>query len=192
MLLALVVSALLTSCNGRSRSEDTLPPAPSTTTTTIDVSKVPPTIDVPYVQAVMDALDQRTGDMVRVLVANKLPNAEFYALMRALYDDPQFSVEQSDYGNYAARGLGPLSPTPQNPTTIIKRIIDASSNCIVADLNHDYGPIFREPVAEDEGGFIQLRLKRSEHDPLQKNPTPWAIIADIDVKGARIPEDPCK
>ena len=172
-LLALVAASLLVSCDGGSKADKAQPPItrPSTTTT-IDVSKVPPVIDVPYVQAVMDALDQRTGDMVRTLVANKVPNAEFAALMQAIYDEPQFSVEQSDYGNYTARRLEPLSTNPGNPTTVVKRIIDASPNCIVAEVNHDYGSIFRNPVPANEGGFVQLRLKKADRDPANRNPTP--------------------
>ena len=191
----LVLAALLAGCDGGSGKgpESTLPPPPpSTTTTTIDVTKVPATIDVAYVQAVMNSLDKVTGDMVRTLVANKVPNAEFFALLQAIYDEPQFGVEQSDYGNYAALGLRQLSMSPGNPTSKVKRILDTSANCLVAEIDHDYGPIFREPPPEDEGGFIQLRSKKSERDPAGKNPTTWAIVADIDAQDAKIPQDPCK
>lgn len=193
-LLALVAASLLVSCDGGSKADKAQPPItrPSTTTT-IDVSKVPPVIDVPYVQAVMNALDQRTGDMVRTLVANKVPNAEFAALMQAIYDEPEFSRAQSEYGNYAARGLGPLSPKPGDPVTRIRRLVDSSANCIVAEIDHDYRPIFKDPSPPDPGGgFIQLRTKNSQRDPANRNPTAWIIVADIDAEGAQIPPDPCK
>ncbi len=192
LALALVLAGLLASCRSDSSGHtDPTLPTPSTTTT-IDVSKVPPTIDVAYVQAVMNALDKVTGDMVRVLVANKVPNAEFFALLQSIYDEPAFSIEQSDYGNYAARRLEPLNPNPGNPTTVVKRVVDASPNCIVAEVEHDYSPIFKHPRPDTDGGFIQLRSKKRERDVANKNPTAWAIVADIDAKGAAIPEDPCK
>ena len=189
-----LLATLAAACAGRSGGDTdaTLPPEPSTTTTTIDVSKVPAVIDVPYVQAVMDALDKVTGDMVRVLVANKVPNAEFAALLQAIYDEPEFSTQQSEYGNYAARDLEPLRPNPGNPTSRVARVVDSSPNCIVAEIDHDYGPIFTEPAPDPVGGFIQLRLKSPARDPIGRNPTPWAIVADIDAQGARIPGDPCK
>ncbi|MDQ3575915.1 MAG: hypothetical protein M3404_13535 [Actinomycetota bacterium] len=192
--MALVLAGILAAACNRSSpdAEPVLPPEPPTTTTTIDVSKVPPTIDVPYVQAVMDSLDKVTGDMVRVLVANKLPNAEFFALLQAIYDEPEFSRAQSEFGNYAARGLAPLSPTPGNPTSKVRRIVDSSSNCVVAEIDHDYGPIFREPSTDPDAGFIQLRPKKPQRDAANSNPTPWAIVADIDAKEAQIPENPCK
>ena len=192
-LACLALLLPLAACDGSDADDAAPPPPPETTTTTvIDVTKVPATIDVPYVQAVMDTLDRVTGDMVRVLVANRVPNAEFAALLQAIYDEPKFSLAQADFGNYAVRDLEPLNPQPGNPTSRVFRVVDSSSNCIVAELDHNYAPIFRNAAEDPLAGFVQLRLKRQERDPGNRNPTTWAIVADIDAEDARIPEDPCK
>ncbi|MDQ3573879.1 MAG: hypothetical protein M3404_03020 [Actinomycetota bacterium] len=190
--MALVLAGVLAACNRSSRSsEPTLPPEPSTTTTTIDVSKVPPTIDVHYVQAVMNTLDQLTGDAVRTFVAQGGPNKEWYETFRAVFDEPFFSSIESDFGRYAANGLRPLRPSPGNPSTALRRIVDSSPNCIVAEVNRTYSSIYTTPPGSPEG-FIQLRLKKLERDPASKNATAWAIVSDVDAQGAQIPQDPCK
>ena len=191
--LALLLASILASCDGNSGndSEPTLPTVPSTTTTTIDVTKVPPTIDVPYVQAVMNTLDQVTGDAVRVFVAQRGPNQEWYETFRALFDEPFFNSIERDFGTYAANGLRPLRSSPGNPSTTVKRIVDSSPTCIVAEADRTYGSIYTTPPGRPEG-FVQLRLKKPDRDPGSRNPTTWAVVSDVDARGAQIPEDPCK
>ena len=191
LALALVLAGFLTSCsNDSSGHTDPTLPAP-TTTTTIDVSKVPPTIDVPYVQAVMDTLDKLTGDAVRAFVAQGGPNKEWYETFRAVFDEPAFTEIESDFGRYAFDKLRPLRASPGDPTTRVKQILDFSPNCVVASVDRSYGPIFNTPPG-DPAGFIQLRLKKPERDPQNQNPTSWAIVANVNAEGAQVPEDPCK
>ncbi len=192
--LALLVASILASCNGNSGndSEPTLPTVPSTTTTTIDVTKVPPAIDVPYVQAVMNALDKVTGDAVRVFVAQRGPNKEWYETFRAVFEEDVFRKLESEFGNFAARGLRPLKPSPGNPETTVTRLVDSSATCIVAEVNRTFGPLLSEPpLPEAIPGFVQLNMKRPERDPANRNPTRWSLVADIDAKGSSIPENPC-
>ncbi len=193
--LPLVVASLVVSCNGASGkgAEPTLPPPPpSTTTTTIDVSKVPTTIDVAYVQAVMDSLDQVTGDAVRVFVAQRGPNKEWYETFRAVFEEDLFMRLESEFGNFAARGLEPLKPAPENPQTALKRLVDSSPTCMVAEVDRTFGPLLREsPLPDAIPGFVQLSTKRLERDPGGRNPTGWSLVADIDAKGSSIPENPC-
>ena len=193
LLLSLVIAGLLSACNGNSEngSEPTLPPPPSTTTT-IDVSKVPPTIDVPYVQAVMDTLDKVTGDAVRVFVAKRGPNQEWYETFRAVFEEDLFKKLEGEFGNFAARGLEPLRASPENPQTVVKRLVDSSSTCVVAEVDRTFGPVLREPpLPEAIPGFVQLNPKRSQRDPAGRNPSGWSLVADIDAKGSSIPENPC-
>ncbi len=191
----LVLAALLAGCDGGSGKgpESTLPPPPpSTTTTTIDVTKVPATIDVAYVQAVMNSLDKVTGDAVRVFVAQRGPNKEWYETFRAVFEEDLFKKLESEFGNFAARGLEPLKPAPENPRTTVKRLIDSSPTCIVAEVDRSFGPLLREPPLPDAiPGFVQLNIKRLERDPGGRNATGWSLVADIDAKGSSIPENPC-
>lgn len=54
-------------------AEPTVPTAASTTATTapIDVSVIPPTIDEPYLTAVLAALDEVDGEATRMIVGAK-------------------------------------------------------------------------------------------------------------------------
>jgi len=192
-LLALFVTGLLASCAGKSDGQEpTLPTVQPTTTTTIDVTKVPATIDVAYVQAVMDSLDQVTGDAVRVFVAQRGPNKEWYETFRAVFEEDLFGKLEREFGNFAVRGLEPLNTSPGNPQTIVKSLIDSSTTCVVAAVDRTFGPLLREPpLPEAIPGFVQLNIKRLERDPGARNPTGWAVVADIDAKGSSIPENPC-
>ncbi len=191
--LALLVAGLLASCdNSENDPEPTLPTVPSTTTTTIDVTKVPATIDVPYVQAVMNALDKVTGDAVRVFVAQRGPNQEWYETFRAVFEEDLFRKLESEFGNFAARRLEPLASLPGNPQTTVKRLVDSSSTCVVAEVDRTFGPLLREPpLPEAIPGYVQLSIKRPERDPRGRNMTGWSLVADIDAKGSSIPENPC-
>ena len=194
ILMGLAMASSLVGCNGDSRADkpDSPPPQPSTTTTTIDVSKVPPTIDVPYVQAVMNALDQRTGDAVRVFVAQRGPNKEWYETFRAVFEEDLIRKLESKFGNFAARALEPLQASPGNPETTVKSVLDASSTCIIAEVDRSFGPLLKDPaVPKAIPGFVQLNTKRQERDPVNRNPTGWCLVADIDANGASIPDNPC-
>ena len=193
LALALVLAGFLTSCsNDSSGHTDPTLPAPSTTTT-IDVSKVPPTIDVPYVQAVMDTLDKLTGDAVRAFVAQGGPNKEWYETFRAVFEEDVFERLQKEFTDFVlVDKMKSLRSQPGNPVTAVKRIVDSSPTCLVIEVDRTFGPIFTNPLPADTvPGFVQLSPKRPERDPLNTNPTNWAILADVNSREAKIPENPC-
>ena len=139
----------------------------------------------------MDTLDKLTGDAVRAFVAQGGPNKEWYETFRAVFDEPFFSSIESDFGRYAANGLKPLRQPPGDPSTRVKRIVDSSPKCIVAEVDLTYAPIYTTPPGSPDG-FIQLRSKRAERDPGARNSTTWSVVSDVDAEDAQIPADPCK
>ncbi len=192
----LVLAALIAGCDGGSGKgpESTLPPPPpSTTTTTIDVAKVPATIDVAYVQAVMNSLDKVTGDAVRVFVAQRGPNKEWYETFRAVFEEDVFQRLQKEFSDFVVLDqLKSLKTQPGNPVTTVTRIVDSSPTCIVAEGNRTFGPIFVTPPPSDTiSGFVQLAIKQSTRDPQGRNPTTWSVVADVNSREAKIPENPC-
>ncbi|HSH62249.1 MAG TPA: hypothetical protein VK988_21895 [Acidimicrobiales bacterium] len=160
--------SLLASCDGNSGKdpEPTLPTAPSTTATTIDVSKVPTTIDVLYVQAVMDSLDKVTGDAVRVFVAQRGPNQEWYETFRAVFEEDVFQRLQSEFSDFVTLDqLKSLKSQPGNPVTTVKRIVDSSPTCVVVEVDRTFNPVFVRPLPpETIPGFVQLSKKKPERD----------------------------
>src|SRR5436190_13439590 len=91
--VVLVLGLLAAACGGGKGGSTgaTVPVASSTTSTTIDVSKVPDQITVAYANAVMRALDHVLGDAIRELVAQKAPTKRFVDLLQAAYDEPSLS-----------------------------------------------------------------------------------------------------
>ena len=196
VLTACVLAAPLAACNGKSRgTKDTLPPEPPTTTTTapaIDVTKVPTTIDIPYVQAVMDKLDPVIGDAIRLLATKKVPTPEFVQLLDAVYGPSQSRKEQQSYGTFIARDPPALRADAGNPETKVLRIIDSSRTCIVVEATRDYGPVFvHAPESRDTDAVVQLRPKDASRDPQDVNRTAWAILGEGFAKSATVPEHPC-
>lgn len=189
------VALVLTACAGSDDDEPmtTVPTAPSTTTTTIDVSTVPDEITVEYVQAVMDELDRVTGDMIRAFVTAGGPDREFVGYLAALFDRDAREDMEAQLGRYAAQDLEPLEASPGNPTTDVHRILDVSPDCIVLEVRRSFERVLKEPPPEESlGGFVQLSAKRPDQDPRKLNSTAWVIVADVVAQDAEIPEDVCR
>lgn len=195
---SIVVGGMLltTACTKRHHTtDDTLPPALATTTTTtstIDVAKVPAVIDVPYVQAVMDSLDQVLGDAIRIFAQKKAITPEFTQLLTAVYGPQQFDREQRAYTEDVNHQPFPIKQEPQPPTTKVIRIIDSSPSCVVLEATRDYAPIFIHPEpGRDTQAVVELHPKRQDRDPSAKNPTAWEIAGEGFIGGSRVPDDPC-
>src|SRR5436190_20829628 len=99
-LVVLATLALSASCAAKTphATGATVPTEATTTTTTIDVTKVPDHITVEYANAVMKSLDHVLGDAIRDLVENKAPDQHFLDLLNAVYDDPELEHQQSVFG----------------------------------------------------------------------------------------------
>ena len=169
---ALLVVLALPGCrSGGARTLETLPPEPPTTTTTaVDVTKVPAVIDVAYVQAVIDRLDVVIGDAVRVLVGNKgVPNAEFVQLLSAVYGEQQSQREQRGYGGFTGEDPFPLRADPGNPDAKVTSVVDSSPTCIVLLADHDFAPIYVRPQAgHDIKAVVELHPRDPARDPSAK------------------------
>lgn len=190
-----LVCLTLVACPGSDDDDPdvTVPRSTSSTSTTIDVTTVPDEITIAYAQAVMDELDRVLGDAIRELVAAGAPSDRFVALLRAVYDEPTYSNQESLYGEDAANDFIDYDEQPDGPTTIVTRIVDASSTCVVVGAERSFERLYRDDPREDaKASYIQLLRKDATRDPGAFNPTPWAIVADYAAAGASIPEDPCK
>lgn len=175
--LAVAMATLLgvSACGGGSDAKPsgaTMPKA--TTTTTIDISVVPDEITVAYAQAVMDELDRVLGEAIRELVAKGEPTDEFVALLRAVYAEPQFSKEESYYGEDAANQFEGYRRPPGSPKTTVKSIIDSSSDCLVLDGQRSFAEVFTTE-RRSYSSLLQLQLASGQ----AKAQFPWRLVADI-------------
>ncbi|MGQ0520824.1 MAG: hypothetical protein ACT4PX_06720, partial [Actinomycetota bacterium] len=92
--VAVLLAMGLAACSGGgdSSADPTVPTAATTSSTpapAIDVSVVPATIDEPYLNAVLAALDEIDGEATRIIVATKRFPPEAADLLNTIYSDAE-------------------------------------------------------------------------------------------------------
>lgn len=183
LLVALVLASACSSSGGRRRATSTT--APQTTTT--DPYAVPPTIDVPYVQRVMDALDVLTGRAARALVINKTTEGEWMAVSRAILDDDGLRDAKAGAQLELSLGLRDYRASPGQPHTIVRQVLIGHTDCMTAAAFRDSREIVTLAGAAADKK-IALKTARAEWDPERINPTGW-VIANVSDPAAEI--KPC-
>lgn len=172
----------------------TVPTAVSTTTTTapIDVSVIPPTIDGPYLTAVLAALDQVDGDATRMIVAakNLTPAAADY--LNAIYSDEALKQEADGWFESLADDpqLGGVRSNPGDRRTVVERVIAASPTCVWLAVQRDYSARNVEAVPT-RIEYLALQPIDATNDPRKLNPTPWMITIDGFRADGKEPSNPC-
>lgn len=145
-----------------------LSPAPSPP---VDVSVVPATIHIAYLDAVMAVLDRLLQDAY-VVLRSEGPGEAFMIAMLALYT-PAEAGTQADFWR---DGFDPsrIADPPGRPTTRVVEILHADGQCVHLAAERDVSPLVTfafEPVQP-----YHLRLER--HEPDDRNPTAWRIALD--------------
>ena len=193
-----VATASLTSCGGSAHrpgaTSATVPPG--LTVTSVDLAHVPATIDIAYVQKVMDALDHVLGDAIRVFVANKGPNQQFIDLLSAVYAGPQYDHEVANYGRLAAEwqsgSTSPIRENPGDPVTRVESLVDSSRTCVVALVDRSFAAVFSSPPTPGTtSAVIQLAPLKHERDRGQHNATAWELTGDGVRSQTSVPDQPC-
>ena len=199
-LLALWVSGVACSDDGasppaasvasdRTTSSTTRPP---TTSTTIDVTKVPDEITVEYVQAVMDELDRRFGDLFRMYVEAEGPTQETQDLLTALFAEPEFTRLREGLGQLAAERFEGVRRPPGDPETEVVKLLTASPSCVFVETNRDLDAVLEGPSTDDIAvTWIGLVPKDTSAPTASLNPTAWTLILDGTTGSGGRPADPC-
>ena len=181
----LVVMALLVgACSGRAGKPTgaTVPTERVTTTTTIDVTKIPDVITVAYANAVMKSLDHVLGDAIRYLVAKKAPDQHFYDLLNAIYDEPAFSRKQSVWGQEAADRMQDFNVSRTGPDHISRQSRPANAHMLLTRRNSPTSTHLLTKM------WIRPRLASSpgpecgDAGPTGQGPTAWSIEFDADMQ----------
>ena len=179
---------------GTSTADPTVPTAaPSTTApATPDVSVIPATIDEPYLNAVLAALDEIDGQATRIIKSTKSFAKEAAGLLRAIYSTEAFDNESEVWFIALARSpdLDGIRPNPGNRRTVVERIIAASPSCTWLAVRRDRSAVNTDPNP-DRIEYIALVPKEPAIDPAGSNPTPWMISADGFRDDTREPSKPC-
>ncbi len=186
LAVALALSALLAACSGGTvaappPSSTTEPPPTSTSSTTEPATTTstslgfdkPATIDVAYVQRVLDEIYRLEGDAARHLYANKVPDAEFNERLEAIFGDPELSDAKTSFGRDAAERLSNFTEPPGDPIVKVLSIVDSAPDCIVAQATLNFTALYKRTAPASPTVLIQLLAGSVE--PL--NPVPWGVVA---------------
>jgi hypothetical protein len=193
-LLLIAALALAAGCNGKADSgaDTTLPPLTTASTTPADPYAVPAVIDEAYVNRVLAALDQVEGDVVRSLVANRVPQIDDTSRLRAIYNDPQFQLEADGLIKTTQTGLGQYKNPPGNRKTAVTRLVIVRPDCILVEARTDFTEVVlvlpERPA--DQVKAITLRRTQDGADQRDLNPTPWSISNAELIKQGSSPQEP--
>lgn len=193
VLLTALVVAGCTESEG-TPAEPSVPTAVSTSPTAapIDVSVIPPTIDEPYLTAVLAALDEVDSEATRMIYAAKniTPAAADY--LNAIYSDDEFKRQVDNWYLSLAEDLElkGIRPTPGNRKTSIERVIAASPSCVWVAVTRDYSAVNIDP-GPDRVEYTALEPVDRANDPRRVNRTAWMITDDGFLDDGSEPPNPC-
>lgn len=180
LLLPIVVLAGCRSTAGGGGATTTGPPPTAATTVTgvaptsttlVTGFEVPAVIDLPYVQRVLKTIYHLDGEATRHIYAKKVPDAELYERLDAIFADPRLATAKRVLGENAADDFRRFAQPPGDAEVRAVDIIQATKTCIVVWADLDYGPQYRESQSPEPQAVIHL-----EHAEVARfNPTGWGI-----------------
>lgn len=164
-----------------------LSPSPSPSPA-VAVDQVPPVerIDVAYVQAVVDAIDARVGELAdRVKQTGEL-DEQGLAVLHALFADQAREVNVAEWRSYFPPRL---ADDPGPPRTKVLELRTVSPTCVSFTADRDLAPLVPGAVFPQP---FSMAIRPAERD-LPDNPTAWVIVQDgTDAEGeGRLLADPC-
>jgi hypothetical protein len=184
LLCALIATA---ACSSSTPKAGNSVPTAAATTTTTDPYAIPATIDVAYVQRVMDAIDPLIGRAAKALVRNNSIAGEWMVVSRAILDDN--GLKAAKYGAQLEldMNLRDYKPNPGQTHTTAKELLASKPACLVVRALRDSSEIvsLAGAVADKD---VELRPLQAAWDPGGLNPTPW-VISNVSDPGAKV--EPC-
>jgi hypothetical protein len=189
--VAVAVLLSVAACNGGDESEAgptaTVPPAPTSTTTTNPYA-VPEVIDAAYVNRVLEGLDAVVGDIVRLVIATRDIPPEAVDRVKAVFLDREGqNLELASLSHSLRDGFRGFRENPGNKRSIVKNLMAATPACVFVQVERDYSQVGLQKNAKPSTEWIVLKPLDPAQDPASYNPTPWAFAAE----GVEPPPRPC-
>jgi hypothetical protein len=189
-VVAVVGVALLVACSsppaesvpaatlGQQTAPQSPPPSPSPSPSpeAIDTADLPETVDVAYLQAVMDDLDGALGETYREVRQTGAFGEEYLARMHSIYTGQAADVQARGFRE--AVGLRGLAARPGDPRTEVLEILEMSPamypGCVYFTAKRHLNPLLKRKIHPIQPYYIVLG-----HDaPNEFNPTTWVIASD--------------
>ncbi|MBA3281297.1 MAG: hypothetical protein H0U29_03625 [Acidimicrobiia bacterium] len=181
LLLLLVVAGCRGASDGGGAGSTTSEPQMAGTTTTLESTtttsatsfEVPAVIDLPYVQRVLKTIYHLDGEATRHVYAKKIPDAELYERLEAIFGEPLLTQAKRILGEAAYDGFVRFADPPGDAFVRAVDILQATPTCMVILADLDYRPQYREARPPQPQAIIRLRRA----DVLPYNPTGWGVVA---------------
>ncbi len=182
LTLGVVVVLALAGCSGKSHdAAPTTRPASSTTAATGSAAGapnpdvIPPVITVAYVNAVFAVLNHINGNAARSLVSANQITPVARADLRAIYNDPLFTIEMRVAQQAIATNFTNVRRPPGDRITIVTRLFPGDSKCVFVETHSSLSAVDLVPSPPAASEYWELLPKRTGIDPRHLNPTPWAL-----------------
>jgi len=177
------------SCGGsrgdKALSTTTTSMPPSTTTTAIDVTVVPATIDVAYVQRVFEVLDQIDGVVSQDALRERSISQAMIGRLATIYFPEELDRQVQVLADDVKGDLSVFRSPPGIRHTKVQRLLTASRDCISVEVLFDSSEVVLQPKAQTPT-YFGLRPKTPASDPAGLNTTRYSIFSE-DKKAV----DPC-
>ena len=151
-------------------------PSPSPSVAALDTTDLPEYVDVAYLQAVMDDLDEALGETYREARRTRSFGEGYLARMHSIYTTQAANAQAKGFRQGV--GLKGLAARPGNPTSEVLEILEVSPKtfpaCVYFTADRDLNPLLREDIDPKQPYYVVL----THDEPNEHNPTTWKIAFD--------------
>ncbi len=182
------LALLATGCNGSDEetAKTTTTAAPSTTATTaVDVTTIPATIDMVYVQRVFDVLDQVAGEVVKEFVVKRQLTPDMVARLSTVYKPNELDRQVRALNEQVRGDYSVFKNPPGIRRTLVQRLITVRRDCVSVEATFDNSGVLINPPPRSPT-YLSLQAANTTVGPSDLNPTPFSIL-DEDAE----PRDSC-
>jgi hypothetical protein len=130
---------------------------------------------VAYVNAVFRVLNHINGNAARLLVDRGQVDSGVRSTLRAIYNDPLYSIEVRVFQQSVQNRFSNVRHPPGDRVTIVERLLTGQRNCIFVATRSDLADVEVTPTPTAASEYWELQPKESGADPSKVNPTPWAL-----------------
>lgn len=145
----------------------------------------PATVDVAYVQRVLDALAAIEVEGARAVARDRHLGLALDRALAAVYSGPELARVLRAWEGQAVAGFPDLADAPTPVRTRVTEVLRADPTCVIVAAERDFSGFTRAGDAL-QANHLGL-VPRTATPPEQENTTPWLINYDRSPTA----EDPC-
>jgi hypothetical protein len=190
----LVFAALVAACGGKTSTAKGTATVPQATTSTSDPGSGslvrPATIDVAYVQQVIDRLDVLYGDAFRALEADRAVTDRVKQLLSDAFAGHSLDGKTGDFTREVQAGFTLVRPNPGNPRTAVLALLSSSPSCLFVKTRRSLADVYR-PGFDTAFEFVFVGFRTAPPSPDGQNRTGWKVVLDGARRDDTAPDDPC-